>query len=50
MSRLKNNIGKQLHLQQPQNKNQMPSYKLNKDANDLYKENYKSLKKVIEED
>jgi hypothetical protein len=31
-------------------KNQIPSSKCNKDVNDLYKENYKPLKKEIEED
>jgi hypothetical protein len=31
-------------------KNQIPRSKLNKDVNDLYKENYKLLKKEIEED
>jgi hypothetical protein len=30
-------------------KNQIPRSKLNKDVNDLYKENYKPLKKEIEE-
>jgi hypothetical protein len=31
-------------------KNQIPSNKLNKGCNDLYKENYKPLNKVLEED
>jgi hypothetical protein len=31
-------------------KNQTPRSKLNKDVNDPYKENYKPLKKEIEED
>jgi hypothetical protein len=31
-------------------KNQIPRSKLNKDVNDLYKENYKPLKKEMEED
>jgi hypothetical protein len=30
-------------------KNQTPRSKLNKDVNDLYKENYKPLKKEIED-
>jgi hypothetical protein len=43
------NIGKQFHLQYLQKKNQIPRLNLTKDANDLYKENYKPLKKEIKE-
>jgi hypothetical protein len=47
---LRKNIGKQFHLQQPQKKIKYLGINLTKDVNDLYKENYKLLKKEIEED
>jgi hypothetical protein len=49
MSRLRKIIGKQFHLQQPQKENQIPGINLAEHVNDLYKENYKPLKKEIEE-
>jgi hypothetical protein len=53
MSRLRENIGKQFHLQELQ-RNQIPSNKLNKGVNDLYKKNYliyflSYMKKEIED-
>jgi hypothetical protein len=47
---LKKNIWKQFHLQWPQKIIKYLGVNLTKDVNDLYKENYKSLKKEIEED
>jgi hypothetical protein len=44
------NIWKQFHLQQPQKKIKYLGVNLTKEVNDLYKENYKPLKKEIEED
>jgi hypothetical protein len=44
MHRLRKNIGKVFNLQYLQ-KNQIPGYNLHKYVNDLYKENYKPLKK-----
>jgi hypothetical protein len=44
MNKLRKNIWKQFHLQQPQKKSNT------QDVNDFYKENYKPLKKEIEED
>jgi hypothetical protein len=49
MNRLRKNIGKQFHLQYPP-KNQIPRNKLNKNMNNLYKDNHKPLKKEIKED
>jgi hypothetical protein len=46
---LRKNVGKQLHLQYPQKKIKYLRVNLTKDVNDLYKENYKLLKKEIEE-
>jgi hypothetical protein len=43
------NIWKQFHLQQHEKKNQIPGVNLTKHVNDLYKENYKPLKKEIKE-
>jgi hypothetical protein len=48
MSRLRKNIGKQFHFQQLKKKTL--GINLAKDVNDLYKENYKPLKKETEED
>jgi hypothetical protein len=48
MNRLRKNIGKQFHLQYPK-KIKYLGVNLTKDMNDLYKENYKPLKKEIEE-
>jgi hypothetical protein len=45
MNKLRKNIWKQFHLLLPQKKSN-----LTKDVNDLYKENYKPLKKGIEKD
>jgi hypothetical protein len=51
MNRLRKNTGKQFHLQYPQKKKKSNSYELNltEDVNDLYKENYKALKKEMED-
>jgi hypothetical protein len=49
MNRLRKNTGKQFHLQYPQ-KIKPLRVNLTKDVNDLYKENYKPLKKEIKED
>jgi hypothetical protein len=49
MNRLRKNIGKQFDLQKSQKKIKYLGKNLTKDVNDLYKENYKSLKKEIEE-
>jgi hypothetical protein len=45
MNKLKKNIGKQFHLQYPPKKIKYLGINLTKDMNDLYKENYKPLKK-----
>jgi hypothetical protein len=50
MNKLRNNIWKHFHLQLPQKKIKYLRVNLTKDVNDLYKENYKPLKKGIEED
>jgi hypothetical protein len=50
MNKLIKNIWKQFHSQQPQKKMKYLGVNLTKDVNDLYKENYKLLKKEIEED
>jgi hypothetical protein len=50
---LRKHIWKQFHLQYPQKKKKnlkYPGVNLTKDVNDLYKENYKPLKKETEED
>jgi hypothetical protein len=49
MKKLRKNIGKQFHLQEPQKINYL-GVNLTKDMNDLYKENDNPLKKEIEED
>jgi hypothetical protein len=49
MKKLRKNIGKQFHLQQLQKKIKYLGINLTKNINDLYKENYKPLKKEIEE-
>jgi hypothetical protein len=47
MNKLRKNTRKQFHLHQPQNKKKITYLGINltKDVNDLYKENYKLLKK-----
>jgi hypothetical protein len=49
MNKLRKNIWKQFHLQQPQ-KIKYLGVNVTKFVNDLYKENYKPLKKEIKED
>jgi hypothetical protein len=50
MNKPRKNIWKQFHLQRPQKKKiKYLGVNLTKDVNDLYKENYKSLKKEIKE-
>jgi hypothetical protein len=48
MNKLRKNILKQFHLQQPQKEIKYLGVNLTKDVNDLYKKNYKPLKKEIE--
>jgi hypothetical protein len=50
MNKLRKNIGKQFHLQQPQKKFKYIGVNLRKDVNDLFKENYKPLQKEIKKD
>jgi hypothetical protein len=50
MNKLRKNIGKQFHLQQPQKKIKYLGIKLTKEVKELYNKNYKPLKKKIEED
>jgi hypothetical protein len=50
VNKLKKNIGKQFHLQHLQKKIKYLGINLTKNVNDLYKENYKPLKKEIEEE
>jgi hypothetical protein len=45
MNKLKKNIWKQFHLQKLEKKIKYLRVNLTKDVNDLYKDNYKSLKK-----
>jgi hypothetical protein len=51
MKKLRDNIGKFFHLHHPQKKKiKYLRINLTKDVKDLYNENHKILKKVIEED
>jgi hypothetical protein len=50
MNKLRNNIGKLFHLQHSEKKIKFLEINLIKDINDLYKENYKPLKKEIEKE
>jgi hypothetical protein len=50
MSKLRRNKWKQYNLQYPQKKIKYQGVNLTKDVNDLYKENYKPLKKEIKKD
>jgi hypothetical protein len=50
MNKLRRNIWKQLNSQQPQKKIKYLGVNLTNHVNDLYKENYKPLKKEIKED
>jgi hypothetical protein len=49
LKKLRKNIGKQFHLPYPQKKSYL-GINLTEDINDLCKENFKPLKKEIEED
>jgi hypothetical protein len=50
MNNLRKNTWKQFHLPQPQKRIKYLRVNFTKDGNDLYKENYKPLKKEIKED
>jgi hypothetical protein len=50
MNKLRKNIGKQFHLNSFKKKIKYLGANLTKDVNNLYKGNYKPLKKEIEED
>jgi hypothetical protein len=50
MNKLRRNTQKQFHLQYPKKEIKYLGVNLTKDVNDLYMENYKPLKKEIEED